>query len=130
MPLFQPKFKQSKKGPEAEPPKPHSLPMAYGAQRRNPVKMAEGGVVPFKDDAQEHYASIADAILAKQRKATQATNIEETEVGTDPETFDSQNEEILDEPSRHGMKETAAQAEPKTMTDIIRKKMRALRGED
>lgn len=130
---------------------PKSLAIAYSIQRKNKPKMAHGGPVsPMSaspSDTEEHYESIADAILAKKRKAKFAdggmVDLDENaeEASANPNTYDDQNElaamkENYDEgmdgvidpmdSNEHG--DELSDEDSHDMVDSIRKKYKAKKG--
>lgn len=139
--------------------KPASLAVAYGVQRnRKPKKMADGGPVeptaadkiaqsfgypnagphPKKmahgGEVEEHYSSIADAILAKKRAGNEQVDLEANSE-EQPNQFDDLNEEEAGAP-QYDLDQLSAQPEDSnehgddvggedhSLSGQIRKKMR------
>lgn len=128
-----------------------SLSIALGVQRRNkkPMMAKGGAVAPMSAsmDADEHYDSIADAIMAKKRKAKMAeggmVDIDENaeESSANPNTYDDQNElaamkenydsdmDGISQPmDSNEMGDELSDEDSHDMVSMIRKKMKTKKG--
>lgn len=101
---------------------PKSLAVAYGVQKSSAKKkMASGGMVsPMPEmEHEEHYSSIADAILKKKKAAApMETDLSGTE---DPNYFDELNEEA----AADELPPEAPSEQNMSLASQIRKKMHA-----
>jgi len=159
MPLIQGKSKKAfKENMETEmdagKPQKQALAIAYSVQRKNKAKkMAEGGEVKTLGDmigypkamaeggeVEEHYDSIADAILRKkksgqadlQENANEHLNLED-DLNFDAARKDTyydldQMEEQPEESNEHGDKLEDSDEDDMDMISSIRRKMKAKRG--
>lgn len=89
-----PVIKKMSKEASSPAPKADSLSIAYNTQRIARKKMAHGG--PVTADHEEHYSSIADAILKKKKMANGGmVEPDNKETPADSSPYDEDNEDAI-----------------------------------